>query len=682
MSDRKEFRDLATPEAAREAIASLDLSPAPETVPLREARGRVLAERVDAAIDVPGFDRASMDGYAVRARDTFGADEADPAELDLVGAVHAGAAPDVTVEPGTCAEISTGAVMPDGADAVVMVERTDEVGVDGNGGGDGSARITVRTSVAPGDHVMTAGTDIAAGARALGPGTRLTPREIGLLSALGVDEVPVEGRPRVGIVSTGDELVRPGEELDPERGEIYDVNSTTIAAGVEEAGGEPVLYPHAGDDYAEMERLLRRAADECDLVLSSGSTSASAVDVIYRVIEARGELLLHGVAVKPGKPMLVGRLDRLGDGADGDGPATGDAGESAYIGLPGYPVSALTIFRTFVAPAIREAAGRDEPATATVEGRMGVGERYGEGRLRLMPVGLLDLDDGDRPLVYPVDKGSGATTSLVEADGVVAVDPDTEYLDAGETVSVDLFSPDVRPPTLLGVGEDDPALNRLLDRLANPRYLAVGSREGLRRLRDGVPDVAVTAGPTDRDVDAAVLGGWAREWGLVVPEGNPADVTGLADLVDRDLRLRNRPTVSGLRRSLDAALDDLANDRDADRRDLADRIDGYERTAKAFESPVRAVVAGDADAGLGLRETAERLGCDFVSLGEQSVVARAAPDRADREPVAALAAALGTGDDAGAGADDDAGATSEADPALDAILADLPGYSRNSRNEP
>ncbi|MFW6000514.1 MAG: molybdopterin biosynthesis protein [Halorubrum sp.] len=673
MSDRKEFRDLATPEAAREAVDSLDLSPASETVPLREARGRVLAERVDAAIDVPGFDRASMDGYAVRARDTFGSDEADPAELDLVGAVHAGAAPDVAVEPGACAEISTGAVMPDGADAVVMVERTDEVG-GGDGGAEGSQRIAIRTSVAPGDHVMTAGTDIAAGARALGPGTRLTPREIGLLSALGVDEVPVRGRPRVGIVSTGDELVRPGEEIDPERGEIYDVNSTTIAAGVEEAGGEPVLYPHAGDDYEEMERLLRRAADECDLVLSSGSTSASAVDVIYRVIEARGELLLHGVAVKPGKPMLVGRLDRTDETGDSRG------GESAYVGLPGYPVSALTIFRTFVAPAIREAAGQPEPATATVEGRMGVGERYGEGRLRLMPVGLLDLDEAsaggdDRPLVYPVDKGSGATTSLVEADGVVAVDPDTEFLDVGETVEVQLFSPDVRPPTLLGVGEDDPALNRLLDRLESPRYLAVGSREGLRRLRDGVPDVAVTAGPTDRDVDAEEIGGWSREWGLVVPDGNPEEISGLADLVDGTLRLRNRPTVSGLRRSLDAALDDLADERDADRTALAERIDGYERAAKAFESPVRAVAAGDADVGLGLRETAERLGCGFVSLGEQSVVVRAAADRVDREPVAALAAELGGSGARGEPAPDER-------PDLDAILADLPGYSRNSRNEP
>jgi len=655
VSDRKEFRDLATPAAAREAIESLDLSPPSETVPLREARGRVLAERVDAAIDVPGFDRASMDGYAVRARDTFGADEADPVELDRVGAVHAGVAPDVAVEPGTCAEVSTGAVMPDGADAVVMVERTDEVGADDD---TGPARVAVRTSVAPDDSVMTAGTDVAAGARALGPGTRLTPREIGLLSALGVDEVPVRGRPRVGIVSTGDELVRPGEELDPSRGEIYDVNSTTIAAGVAEAGGEPVRYPHAGDDYDEMERLLRRAADECDLVLSSGSTSASAVDVIYRVIEERGELLLHGVAVKPGKPMLVGRLDRGGSDAALESERTG---ESAYVGLPGYPVSALTIFRTFVAPAIREAAGQPEPATATVEGRMAVGERYGEGRMRLMPVGLLDLDDDDRPLVYPVDKGSGATTSLVEADGVVAVDPDTEYLDRGERVTVQLFSPDVRPPTLLGVGEDDPALNRLLDRLERPRYLPVGSREGLRRLRDGVPDVAVVAGPTDREVETVDLGGWTREWGLVVPAGNPADVTGLGAVVDRDLRFVNRPTDSGLRRGLDDALDRLADERSASRSELTEAIAGYELTVRAFESPARKVITGDADVGLGLRETAERLDCEFVSLGEQSVVVRAAPERADRDAVAALASALD-------------------DPAD--LLDGLAGYSRNSRNEP
>jgi len=625
VSSRKQFRDLRPPAEAREAIASLDLDPDPETVPLDEARGRVLAERIDADLDVPGFDRASVDGYAVRARDTFGADEADPAVLDQVGTVHAGAEPDVFVDNGTCAEISTGAVMPDGADAVVMVERTDEQ-ADG---------IAIRTSVAPGDRVMVAGADVAAGARALGPGTLLTPREIGLLSALGVDAVPVRGTPTVGIVSTGDELVRPGEDLHSAAGQIYDVNSYTIAAGVEEAGGEAVLYPHAGDDYDEMERLLVEASEECDLVLSSGSTSASAVDVIYRVIEETGELLLHGVSVKPGKPMLIGRLD-----------------DSAYVGLPGYPVSALTIFRTFVAPAIRSAAGLPEPRTATVEGRMAVQERYSEGRTRLMPVGLVEDGAGDT-LVYPVDKGSGATTSLVEADGVVEVDADTEYLAADETVTVQLFSPDVRAPALLGVGEDDPALSRLLDHVERPRYLDVGSREGRRRLRDGVPDVAVVSGPSDRDVETVDLGGWTREWGLVVPAGNPEGIGGLADLVDRDLRFSNRARDAGLRASLDAELGRLADERGVDRRDLTDAIDGYGLTVKGFESPARKVLAGGAAAGLGLRTTAERLDCGFVPLGTESVRVLANPDRTDKPGVEALRAVL--------------------DAELDGVVASLPG---------
>ena len=649
MSDRKEFRDLAPPDEAHDAIAALDLGGGTESVPLREARGRVLAGRVDAELDVPGFDRASMDGYAVRARDTFGADEADPATLALVGDVHAGEEPTVTVEAGTAAEISTGAVMPPGADSVVMVEKTDE--------SDSGDDVLVRTSLAPGDNVMLAGADVAAGERTLGPGTELTPREIGLLSALGVETVPVRARPRVGIISTGDELVRPGEDLHSDAGQIYDVNSYTTATAVEEAGGEAVLYPHAGDDFDEMEDLLAEAATECDLVLSSGSTSASAVDVIYRVIEERGDLLLHGVAVKPGKPMLIGRLD------GGDSP-------SAYVGLPGYPVSALTIFRTFVAPAIREAAGLPEPRTATVDGTMAVEERYAEGRRRLLPVGLVSagpkeqrdgggttagVDDAGDTLVYPVDKGSGATTSLVEADGIVEVPAETEYLAAGEAVTVQLFSPDVRAPSLYAVGEDDPALSRLLDRLDRPRYLSLGTREGLRRLRNGVPDAAVAAGDPEVAADHEDLGGWTREWGLFVPEGNPDDVTGVADLVDRDSRLINRGSNSGLRAALDDAVAVLADERGTSRRKLTDAIDGYELTVKAHESPARKVLAGDADVGLGLRATAETLGLGFVSLGEQDVRVLANPDRTAKAGVEALAAAVGTVED---------------------VLADLPGYRR------
>jgi putative molybdopterin biosynthesis protein len=613
MSDRIEFRDLTSPSQAHETIAGQDIGGGSETVALEDARGRVLAERLDAIIDVPGFDRASMDGYAVRARDTVGAGEADPVTLDLVGAVHAGAEPTVTVEAGTTVEISTGAVMPAGADAVVKVERTDEPDEE---------TVAIRTAVTLGQNVMLAGADIAAGERALGPGTEITAREIGLLSALGVASVPVRSKPTVGIVSTGDELVRPGDDLDHGAGQIYDVNTYTIAAGVEEAGGEAVTYPHVGDDLDELERVLREAAAECDLVLSSGSTSASTVDVIYRVVEDLGELLLHGVAIKPGKPMLVGRFD-----------------EAAYVGLPGYPVSALTIFRTFVAPKIRDAAGLVEPRTATVTGRMAVRERFEQGRLRYMPVGLIENGAGET-LVYPVDKGSGATTSLTAGDGVVSMAPDTNELAAGTTVEVDLFSPSVRIPALLGAGEDDPALSRLLDHVDRPRYLSAGSRYGVRLLDDGVSDIAVVSGPVEPPDDAELIGGWSREWGLLVPRESVGGITGLESLIDDDLSFVNRPRDSGLRATLDAALSDFADDRGTDRGSLIDSIASYERTARAHESTARMVARGAVDVGLGLRVSAERLDLGFVSLGTEAVRVVAAADRTDKAGVRALSDAI------------------------------------------
>jgi putative molybdopterin biosynthesis protein len=289
---------------------------------------------------------------------------------------------------------------------------------------------------------------------------------------------------------------------------------------------------------------------------------------------------------------------------------------------------------------------------------MAVRERFEAGRLRLVPVGLVE-DDAGRTLVYPVDKGSGATTSLVEADGVVEMAPETASLDAGEAVTVQLFGPDVRPPTLFGVGEDDPALSRLLDRLDRPRYLSPGTREGLRRLRNGVPDVAVAAGPdapgaAGADVDAGTetgndgaeaLGAWRRDWGLVVPAGNPDDVTGLASLVDGDLRFVNRPETSGLRTAVDQTLAALATERGTDRGALADQIDGYALTGRAHESPPRRVAAGEAAAGLGLRATAAKLDLGFVSLGTQRVVVLANPERTAKSGVAALGRALDSMDD-------------------------------------
>ncbi len=612
MSERREFRELVDPAVARESIASLPIDPGTEEVSLEHARGRVLADRIDASIDVPGFDRATVDGYAVRSSDVVGADEGSPVVLENVGEIHAGEPAEIRVDAGETIEISTGAVLPPGADAVVMVERTR----------DGPDGIAVETAVAPGENIMTAGADVAAGNRALGPGRHLTARDIAMLAALGDETVTVHRRPRVGIVSTGDELVRPGQSLDHGRGQVHDVNSHTLVAAIEAAGGEPILYPHVSDDQDEMKETLEDAADECDLVCSSGSTSASAVDVIYRVIEARGELIHHGIAVKPGKPMLIGTIGE----------------KAAYIGLPGFPVSALMTFRHFVAPRIRSAAGLGHDDPARLVATMAAEARFAEGRLRLLPVGIVEGEDGI-PLVYPVDKGSGATTSLAHADGVVEVPADTAFVSAGEDVTVNLFDADVRPPGLLAVGEDDPTFGDLLDHVASPRFLPVGSIEGARRFDRAIPDIAVLAGSTAPDTEGIVLGEWYRDWGIVLPSGNPEGIDDLADLLESGSQFASLGS-SALRTVFDDALSAAAEERGYSSGELAALLPGSLMGRPGHESPARRVLAGTVDAGLGLEQTARSLGLAYRSCGEQLVQVHCRTERTEKTGVGELKQAI------------------------------------------
>ena len=614
MSQRKQFRDLASPAALEAAIEALDLSPAPETVDLLEADGRVVADRIDAGIDVPGFDRSTKDGYAVRAADTFEATESDPFEATVLETVEAGEAPTEEVTPGTAAGVATGGVVPPGADAVVPVERTSRIDED---------RVSIRTAIAPGDNVMHSGDDVAAGDRAIGPGTVLTTRDVGLLAALGVDSVPVRGKPVVGIVSTGDELVRPGEPRDDDRGQIYDLNTYALAAAVRSAGGEPAVVEHIADDYDKMLRTLEAVGERCDLVLSSGSTSASDADVLYRVVEEHGLLDLHGVAVKPGRPTIVGEI-----------------ADTAYIGLPGNPVSALSVFRKFVAPAIRAAAGRPAASAPTVEGEMAAGLRYSEGRTYLLPVAIIEDAEG-QVLVYPVDKGSGAITSLTEADGVVEMAPETERLTPGQTVTVDLFSTEARPPTVLGIGEADPLLARLLDHVDGPRYLSHGSGEGRRRLRDGVPDFALVTEADAAVVDGERLGSFTREWGLVVPDGNPAGIDGLAAL-EEVASFVNVASGMGLRAAFDEALAAHAEETGRSVEALTDAIEGYERTVKGIRSPAQRVADGKADAGLGLHTAVQAHDVDFVPVGQQGLVILGAPERQGKAGRRTLESVLST----------------------------------------
>ncbi|MEF8773011.1 molybdopterin biosynthesis protein [Halodesulfurarchaeum sp.] len=617
MTERKQFRDLVEPEVLSEAIADLDLSPGTESVDLLDADGRVVAERIDAEIDVPGFDRSTKDGYAVKARDTFDASESDPYDAKLVGIVDAGDKPDVEVRAETVVSIATGGSVPPGADAVVPVERTsrrDEAGED---------RVSIRTAVAPGDNVMHSGDDVAAGDRAIGPGTVLTTRDIGLLAALGTETVPVYGKPTVGIVSTGDELVRPGEPRDEERGQIYDLNTFAIAAAVRAAGGTPEVVPHITDDYDQMLETLEVVGGRCDLVLSSGSTSASDADVLYRVVEDHGELDLHGVAVKPGRPTIVGEI-----------------ASTPYIGLPGNPVSALSIFRAFVTPAVRDAAGRPPESVPTVQGTMAAPKRYSEGRTYLLPVAVIEDVSGD-VLVYPVDKGSGAITSLTEADGVVEMPPETELLEAGQSVTVDLFSEDTQPPSVLGIGESDPLVARLLDHIDGPRYLSHGSQEGRRRFRDGIPDFAVLTEGDAEAVSGDRLATVTREWGLVVPEGNPHDVSGLSDLADVDSFVNLAENV-GLRGAFDTALASHAAEQGDSLADVTARIEGYERTVNGIRSPAQRVANGAADSGVGLRFSAAELAVEFVPISVQELLMVGAPERREKAGVKELQSVIET----------------------------------------
>jgi putative molybdopterin biosynthesis protein len=288
---------------------------------------------------------------------------------------------------------------------------------------------------------------------------------------------------------------------------------------------------------------------------------------------------------------------------------------------------------------------------------MAIAEEFTQTRHRYVPVGLVATGTGET-LAYPVDKGSGATTSLAYADGVVEMAADRGTIDAGTSVSVELFSPDDDPPPLLGVGEDDPLLARLLDRVDGSRYLSRGTRPGLRLFREGVPDVVAVAGPAgatsaaDTGGEAVELGSWSREWGLVVPAGNPRDIDGLGDLVDGDPVLANRGEDSGLRASLGGAVAGLAADRGIDRHDVVEAIEGFDRGFSGVESPARRVEAERADAGVGLRSTAERLDLGFVGLGWERLRVLTSDDRARKAGVTALEDALAS---------------------IDAIVADVPG---------
>ncbi|WP_321423449.1 gephyrin-like molybdotransferase Glp [uncultured Methanobacterium sp.] len=402
----KEFLNLMDPDDVKEVIDSLNIERKIEIVTLSDAYQRVLAEDVYAAIDLPPFDRASMDGYAVQAQDTFGASEDDPITLDLIEKIRAGDDPSQKVRKGTCSEVGTGAPMPEGSDAVVMVEVTD---IKEN-------KVEILEAVTPGTNRALRGSDIQKGKFLLAEGTLLTSDKIGALSAIGLEKIPVFAKPTVAVISTGNELIKPDEEL--RHGKLYDINSESIANAVKSCGCIPLASTIAKDDYDSIKNKIDEYK-HADVIITSGGTSAGAGDVLRKVVEDMGEVLVHGISVKPGKPTIIGTLP------DEDV-------DIILFGLPGYPVSALMIFQGFVAPFLRGVAGVKKFMEKQKGSTLKLSRRYHSARGRSHLV-LVKIEGN---IAYPILKDSGAIAALANADGYFEVPKNVEIIEKGEEIEV------------------------------------------------------------------------------------------------------------------------------------------------------------------------------------------------------------------------------------------------------
>src|SRR5271169_103005 len=476
------LRDLARQEQFLDVVGSaeatarfhrhLKLRPlGSEIVPLSQALGRVLAHPVHADVDVPGFDRANVDGFAVRAADTASASERAPKVLALNGEVLTpGHAPELAVTLGTATLIATGGMVPRGADAVVMVEHTETCEAVGG------PAIEIRRAVAAGQFVSFAGSDLARGETVLRAGQILTSREIGMLAAVGVAAVEVWRRPRVAIISTGDEIVAPGEPIQP--GMVYDSNAAILAAAVEEAGGTAQPFGIGPDDEIVLSRLVDQGLATCDIVILSGGTSKGAGDLCYRAVASFNDpgIVVHGVALKPGKPLCLAVT----------------AGKPVVV-LPGFPTSAIFTFHEFDAPVIRAFAGlRTEQAErlpATLPMRV-ASER---GRTEYLMVSLVRGDGGGPLAAYPNSKGSGAVTAFSQADGFIAIGQHVESVPAGTPVEVQLIGR-ARLADLVIIGSHCVGLDVLIGQLQTEaisvKALNVGSMGGLAAAKRGECDIA------------------------------------------------------------------------------------------------------------------------------------------------------------------------------------------------
>jgi putative molybdopterin biosynthesis protein len=592
--------------AAREAAGCPERLPAID-VPIAEAAGYVTAAPVWATRSSPPFDAAGMDGIAVRAAETLGASETTP----------------LLLEPGDYDVVDTGDPMPRGRDAVVMREH---VHYD-------AGRAELRAAVPPYQHVRSIGEDVSAGELLLPEGHRLRAVDLAAAAAAGATHVSVRKRPRVLILPTGDEVRPVGTEPGP--GEILDTNSLMLAAQATEAGCEAQCLPIEPDDPERIEAVVRAAAPRCDLLMVIAGSSAGRDDYTARVVASAGSVAVHGVAVRPGHPVVLGVV-----------------GRTPVLGAPGYPVSAALTFDIFAEPLLAGLSGappRRRPRTSA--------------RLARKLASPLGMDDwvrvrlgvvGGTMVATPLPRGAGVLTSLVRADGLLVVPTGIEGHHAGSTVPVELLRGlDEISGTIVAIGSHDLVLDlaasalRAGDAMVTLASSNVGSLGGLVALRDGlchiagshlldpatgeytVPYVDQVFGPVAPEV--AIVRLVHREQGLLVAAGNPLGIGGIHDLTRPGLRYVNRQRGAGTRVLLDHEISKLGIEPRA--------IDGYAREEPTHLAVAAAVAAGRADAGLGIMAAAKAFGLGFVPVTSEPydlVVAPSALDSPQLEPLWSL----------------------------------------------
>jgi len=624
MAEQEQFLQvLDRDEAELRFRAALDLKPRGiEQVPLDAALGRVLAAHVVSPVDVPAFDRSNVDGFAVVAEDTFAASEEVPRVIVLADEhIHTGVVPTTVIHPGKAAGIATGGMLPRGADAVVMIEHAEAHG----------SELRVARAVTQGSGVSFAGTDITAGETVLRRGRLLTSRDTGVLAAIGISHVNVWRQPIVAILSTGDEIIAPGEPMEPAK--VYDSNGQVLSDAVRELGGEPRRLGIIHDDTDALRTALRHALAFADIVLLSGGTSKGEGDVSYRVVAELDDpgIVAHGVALKPGKPICLA--------------ATGGR---AVVVLPGFPTSAIFTFHEFVAPVIRLLAGRGSEERTVVPARLAVKLNSEIGRTEYVLVGLVETADaindgtGTSLAAYPMGQGSGSVTTFSRADGFATIGRHVEIVQAGTILNVQLLGRELQLADLVVIGSHCIALDYLLGELqrqgVRSKFLAVGSTAGLDAAKRGECDVAGVhlLDPQTGEYNLPFLvpelelvPGYGRLQGIVFRSGDERFVNRTAGeaiaLIVNDLTcmMVNRNKGSGTRALIDRLLGGA-------------KPPGYAIQPRNHNAVAAAVVQGRADWGMTLDTVARGAGLGFLPVQAEQYDFIVPRFRANRPGVIAL----------------------------------------------